>query len=677
MAPLSLPAPTTGDLLFSADTVDFLKPSTEAAGTMLHLTGHVTLKESTWTLRSSDLLADLDARTAEASGGLELDDGENVVYGESGSFDLDRQVGTLRGARAGSPPWRIRADEAEFFEDRRVVFRRTNFTSCDEPRPHYHFRASSVRMRPGKYIFAWNPVLFVGRAPLFYSPFLWKSLRKEHLIHTRVSPGYDRRNGAFARTTTLYSFAPWMYGKLFADYYSAQGIGAGTEIQHHSSEDARGALYGYHVRELSSGRKRWTMLGSEYASIGSSYAVQARMQAQSDADFNNDYQRSSAFRVTSELVNSGAFVRRTSRTTTRLLYSRLDTRNPLNKGFLRENESLPRAEFQTAPLSLRGGWISTLGLFADNRYERTRGFQQRSLGASGDLTRTVLLARGVSLTPRLVLGETYESRREAPASSTSTRVYQDAFTGRYELGTGLRLNSRIGYWDADYGLARRTKPGTLQDDSGAPDYGVEKSLLTLQDTLLPRPGLVVRFGGGYDLRSFRELDPGFRRRVQPFFGDMSWVAGGGWDVSVRDEYQLEEGNRAFLAQADWGERTGTYAGFGFSHNLDRASMYLAGIEGGWAPSSATWRVCAAMRFDLRNDGGLGWKDARAFEKELSLFKDFHDFHARALFRMRPGGVQEFAVRVEMTGGRDAARKIIKKGWESEWFPWRKKQDDRE
>jgi LPS-assembly protein len=620
----------------------------------------------------------LDSRTAVVESGLEMDDGSSVIYGRSGLFDLENNEGLMQGAKAGYPPWRIRASEAEFFSDRRVVFRSANFTSCDEPSPHYRFRASSVRVRPGKYIFAWNPVFFVGRVPLFYSPFLWKSLRKKHLVHTRVSPGYDRRNGAFARTTTLYSFAPWAYGKLYLDYYGAQGPAVGTELQHRPSEDLRGVLYAYRIRETNSGRERWTVLGSEYATLGSSYAFQGRLQAQSDAEFNNHYQRSNAFRVTPQLDNSAAFVRRGELTTTRISYSRVDVRDPADTRFLREGESMPRIELQTAPLGLRGvPWLATVNLFADNRYERQRNFLQRSAGARAETTRTLNIVRGLSLTPRFALSETYESRRDAAASFTSTRTYYDAYTGRYELGADLRLNSRVGYWDADYARVKRTKPGTFEGDAGAPDYGVEKDLISLQHTLLPWRSLVVRSGTGYDFRKNRDQSMGFRRRVQPFFGDFNWSVGGGWQVSMRDEYQLDEGNRSFLVQADWGDRRSNFAGFGVVHTIDRAGTYLAGMEGGWAPSSATWRYTGALRYDVRNDGGLQFKDIRAFEKELTVVKDFHDFQARVLFRVRPGGIKEVAIRVEMTGGGDVARKIIKKGWESEWFPWRKHTTEEE
>lgn len=679
--PLSLPPAPPGRIDFSADSVDFAESavvSTAPNGTLLRMEGHVILKESTWTIRAGEILVDLDSRTAAISNGMEMDDGTSVVYGRSGLFDLAAREGSLKGARAGYPPWRIRADEADLFADRRVRFRRARFTSCDEKDPDYHLRASSVYLKPKKYLLAWNPVFYVRSVPLFYSPFLWKSLREKHLIRARVNPGYDRRNGAFARTTTLFDIAPSLYGKLYLDYYGAQGPGVGSELQYHASEEGRGALYGYRIRENHSGQERWAVFGDSYRTIRSSYAFQARLQAQSDAEFNNHYARSNAFRLTPELVNGAAFVRRTSLATTRISYSRLDRQDPAfaQTRFIRESESMPRVEFQTAPLALRGSsWLTTINLFADNRFERPREFLQRSAGACAETTRVLRIVRGLSLTPYLGVGETYESRRDDATSAGSIRTFQDAFVGHYQLGGDLRLNSRFGYWDAQYALNRRLKPGTLQDDAGALDRGVERNLLTLQDTLFPRPRVVLRFGTGYDFRRPRNEAMGLRKRVQPFFADINWSAGGGWQFSVRDDYQLGEGNRAFLAQADWGERTGTFAGFGMVHTLGRPESYLASAAAGWAPSSSSWRVEGALRFDAHAAAGVRFDSVQMFEKELSIVKDLHDFHTRLLLRVRPGGVKEASFRFELLGGLEAARKIVKKGWESEWFPWRKTQSE--
>ena len=150
----------------------------------------------------------------------------------------------------------------------------------------------------------------------------------------------------------------------------------------------------------------------------------------------------------------------------------------------------------------------------------------------------IRLRRGLSLTPKASFGEAYESRFDDLTSFGSTRTYQDVAIGRYQLGGDLRLNSPAGYWDAEYSLKRRLKPDTMEDDAGAMDRGVEESLLSLQDTLMPRRGVVMRFGTGYDFRRPRDQEISFRRRVQPFFGD---VAIGQGFLQVGDKFLVFKG----------------------------------------------------------------------------------------------------------------------------------------
>ena len=679
-ADYALPPSPLGGAEFSADFLEYFQAESTFTpkgappkGALLHLSGHVVLKESTWTMRSGRLDIDLDGRKARAYEGVEMDDKENVLYGETGEFDLESRDGKLTLARAGFPPWRIRAAEASVDKEGRAVFRRAHFTSCDDSAEHYFLRSSAVRVVPKKYLYATNVRFYVGKVPVFYSPFLWKSLRSKRLLRARVTPGYDKRNGIYGRSTTLYSFSPALYGRLFLDYYGAQGPAAGSEFQHRASEEVRGALYAYGIREKHSGKERWAVLGDEYATLGSSYAFQGRLQAQSDAEFNNHYARTNAFRVTQELVNGAALVRRTSLGTTRVSYSRKDTQDPARNRFIRRSESMPRLEFQTAPLSLkRSPWLSTLRLFADNHFEEELGFLQRAAGAGVETTRNVALWRGASLTPRLAVSETYQSRWDTLTSLGSTRTYQDTFTGRYELGGNLRLNTPLGYWDGGYEVVRRLKPDTFQDAAGAIDHGVERDLVTLQDTLLPRPGVVMRFGSGYDFRRFRDRELGFRRRVQPFLADLTFLPGRSWQFSLRDEYQLDEGNRAFLAQADWGDREGVFTSLGVTQTLDHPGDTLAGGEFGWGPTHGLWRFGGALRTVVSSEPGAKVRTAQFFEKEAWVSRDLHDFHVKGLFRSRPGGVFEITARVELRGGDDKERKIVRKDWESEWFPWRRK-----
>jgi len=670
------PAPVAEPILYEADYFEY-QGSTTGANAQILLRGNVEIRESSRTMRAEETRLDMSQRKAEASGGFELDDGLSVLRGDSGTFDLESHEGSVSDVHAEFQPWRIWARRGALDPSRKTHFRRTLFTSCNGNPPHYHFKSGGLHVKPGKWLYATNVVFFVGKVPLFYSPFMWKSLDAHRPIKTKMTFGLDRRSGGSARSTTEIPVHPSVFSRLFLDYYTETGAAQGAEVQFKSDEDARGAFYGYRIHENATSGERWTVLGNYYQKIVSSYSVQGRLQAQSDPDVNNHYVRSNAFRVTPELVNSGALVRQTSLTTTRISYSRLDVRRGLTDRFIRSQESTPRIDWQTAPLPVpKMPGLLTANAFADNSFDAGRGYQQKAAGVGTRWKRSQRLWPGASITPEAAFREVFEDKRTAFGNGGSTRTVSDALTGFYEVGGNLRVDTPVGSWDTGYFFERRLKSNHFQGDVGAPDYGVEKSLLTLGDTIRPNRRVLLRVFSGYDFKRHRESNASFRRRVQPFTSDLVYLPGRGVQLSLRSYYQLEEGNRALLLQADWGDRDATFAAFGTNYTVDRPDEYISAFEAGWAPEGSSWKFGGALRSQIWKNSGIKLRGYKLFEKELSVHKDFHDFLARLQVRFRPGNVQEVMLRVDLKTDREAIRRTARKMWEKEWFPWRRDSDDR-
>lgn len=671
--PFSLPeAPVSTPVFYSADHFEY-EGSTSGADARILLRGNVEVRESTWSLKAGETRVDMPTRRAYASGDVVLDNGIDMLRAESGDFDLVTHAGRAERVQARYAPWNIWSDHAVLSPDGKAVFEKTMFTSCPLRPPDYYFRAGTVRVRPRRWLTATNVRFYVHKVPVFYSPFLWRDLRTEHAIRTKFSEGYDRRNGGAVKTTTEFTPARPLYGKLFLDYYTAQGFAEGLEAGLRPGEDMRGALFAYNVHELKSGEDRWTLLGDYYQTLPSSFSAQGRLQAQSDPEVNNNYVRSSAFRVTTELDNSGAFVRRTDKTTTRLSYSRRDLADGRG-GFRKTRESSPRLDFQTAPVAWRGvPLLFTFTGFADNSLvSEDRGFIQRSAGGGAEATQTKVLGRGVSVTPRLTYREVFEDRRDVWAGLVSTRTYRNVLSGFYGGGTNLRFDSWAGVWDAGYFYEGRFAPNTRRRDAGARDYGSEANLLTLADTIRPSRKVLLRAGAGYDFRKFRDRDLRVRQHLQPFTGDVVVTPRRGLEITLRDAYRFHEGNQGFLAQIDLGERGGDFAGVGLSHTRDRAAQYVGAFDFGWTPKESVWGFAGAVRSQVSTPGGFDFRGFQVFEKELAVSRALHDFDARVLVRFRPGNVKEVLFRVNLRAERKALeRRKVQKDTEAEWLPWRK------
>jgi LPS-assembly protein len=665
----ALPPPPPGPHAdYKADKAEF-----DADRSLLHLSGNVELKESTWTVKGQDLWVDTDKRRGRSDGPLLIEDGWSAVYGESGEFDFAKHTGRLEDTSAGMASWTIHAKQATLGADRSLQYRAADFTSCDRKPPDYHFHASSVHVVPKKRMTATNVLFYLGRVPVFYTPFLYKPLTKRHWLGWKSSPGLDRRNGPFLKNTLLTQYSDSLYSKLYADVYTRQGFGYGGELERHQGSDSRGDLYGYRIHETSTGDTRWTLLANAYQAIGSSDSFQGRFQLQSDADFNNAYARSSTFRVTPYLINDGALVHRFRTGVARLSYSRTDVASDNRTHYLKTVEDAPSLTYQSQPLAFRHlPWLNTFSGLADNNFDRSRGFLQKTVAGGWEGTRSFHIARGVSFAPKAGYVQTYYSRfDEAYGSSASTMTYLDAPVGRWSAGGTLRFGTPAGDWDLTQTYQKRLAPGSLAGDAGATDKGVETNLLTLSDLLLPLPRVYARVSSGWDFRTYRDKTVGFRDRLQPVVTEVSWDAADALSLTFRDDYQLQQGNRALIADALWGRETGPTVGGGVSHNLADPSHYYGTVQFAVAPSSPSWRVSIALRGLVESDGGFA--DAhglRVFDKEIAWTQRWHDFYTKLAARFRTGGVGEATVRVDFKFGTTDPKQAPRRDWEAEWFPER-------
>ncbi|UPT73326.1 MAG: hypothetical protein M0D55_15810 [Elusimicrobiota bacterium] len=661
-----LPAPPPGPRLdYKADQVEF-----DADRQLLHLYGNVVLDESTWTVKGKELWIDTERRRGRSAGPLLVEDGISAVYGESGEFDFAGHTGRLERTSAGHADWRIRADSVDVGQNRRLDYRGADFTSCARKPPHYHFRASRITVKPKQSMIARNVLFYLGNVPVFYLPVLYKSLSPRHWLRWKSQPGFDQRNGPFLKNTLTTEHGEHVYSKVYADYYLKQGFGYGGELHRREGEESRGALFGYTIKETSTNDRRWAVLGQQYQALTSSASFQGRLQVQSDSDFNNNYSRSSTFRVTPELVNSGALTHRFAQATARLSYSRVDTATLDRRDFDKASESYPRLDVISQPLRFgRLPWLNTLDGFADNTYLKGRPFIEKTVGAGWEGTRTFNLVRGVSFAPKLAFREQYYNRFDLASVSGSTVSILDAVIARPSAAGTLRFDTPIGGVDVTQSYRERLQSGSFRQDRGAVDKGVEENLLTVSDVFIPAPRVYTRVSTGYDFRTFRDRTVGFRRRVQPITADLSWQPRERLSFTARDHYSLDDGNQAAILDARWGDEEGAAVGGGFAWNAADSRKYVASFDFAVAPSSPTWRLAFGIRGQAessRGVGGLhGW---RVFEKEFSWTKRWHDFYTKVAGRFRPGGVGEASIRVDLKFGAFDPKNAPRKDWETELFP---------
>ena len=145
-------------------------------------------------------------------------------------------------------PFFIRAETSVRTNDE-YVLKDAYLTTCTNefPDAHYHLVCKELRVRPGDRLRGSSAVVYFGPVPVFYFPWLYRSLG-DRSVGVNAEAGYSQRMGAFLLTSTKY----WMTHNLRAitqvDVRSERGVGLGQEVGWYSDNRLNhGRVYGYYL----------------------------------------------------------------------------------------------------------------------------------------------------------------------------------------------------------------------------------------------------------------------------------------------------------------------------------------------------------------------------------------------------------------------------------------------
>jgi LPS-assembly protein len=238
------PAQGGGTAAGSAGEVEYEKDD------LIVARGGVEVRFETTVVKADTVTLDQSNKTLVAQGNVSVTQGPQRLLGDRATYDLGKKTGvfdnatalvtdeyTFRGrtiAKTGEDTYRI--------ED-------GSFTSCAGDVPPWSFRLSRADVRVEGYARVRNARMRVKNVPVLYFPYvLWpaKTDRTPGLLIPNI--GSSDRKGSYLG---LAYYQPWgrSYDATFyADLYSKDYLGLGTEFRYKPSVDTEGTLEAYGVR---------------------------------------------------------------------------------------------------------------------------------------------------------------------------------------------------------------------------------------------------------------------------------------------------------------------------------------------------------------------------------------------------------------------------------------------
>ncbi len=403
-------------IILSADYIEYRKEENKVLAR-----GNVKIEDRDVVVKCEEAIFDMKEKKVEAKGKIILQDKETTIHGSKIIYDLRTGRGVIDNASSFVEPWYFSGPKIERVSDKEIVLHNGYITSCELPSPHYRFKARKIRVLLGEKFYAYNVLLYLGKIPIFYLPFYWRSLR-ERKFSWGLKLGSNSEEGFFAKANFGYLFSERTSGTLLIDYMTRKGFGFGGRYSYNLQDKVKGFLYGYYIKEKDTKEKRWRGEGEHFQNLGSDFYFQTKLDYMSNQNFNRVYNEEDWIPMKEELRSHIALTRSRPTYTLRIVGERKDIWDRQAERFVNILGYSPRVSFATNLLQMKKGLLYyRLGANYANHYDKTYyyltgGFEPgHRLNQSDiyfDLVNKLRLSRRASLNTEVGFKESWQDKDE-------------------------------------------------------------------------------------------------------------------------------------------------------------------------------------------------------------------------------------------------------------------------
>lgn len=126
-------------------------------------------------------------------------------------------------------------------------------TTDDVQNPNYRIRAKRIQIVSGKHFVARNAVVYIGKIPVMYLPWLKANLDRRG-NRWSITPGYRSRYGGYLLSTYHYQVFTNLSARLNLDYRTQRGLGGGPDLQYNLGRFGSGEVQSYYLRDKTPGK---------------------------------------------------------------------------------------------------------------------------------------------------------------------------------------------------------------------------------------------------------------------------------------------------------------------------------------------------------------------------------------------------------------------------------------
>jgi LPS-assembly protein len=298
----------------------------EVDGPIYHLRGNVVVETSDMLLKADEVDYNSDTDDVVARGHVHF---EHFARGEKidcdrGNYNTQTQKGTFYNvtgtstARVQSRPGLLTTQNPFYFhaewverEQTRYILHNGYLTDCLVPSPWWILRAPTFDVIPGDYAIAHRSWFYLRKIPLFYSPYFYKSLKKQPRRSGFLIPNFGSSS---LRGTMVGGGYYWAINRSYDLTYRAQyfsNVGAAHHVDFrgkvNSGTDFDFILYGVNDHSsnpsIATGGVQFTLLGK--SDLGHGWEARGELNYLSSFQFRQEFTESFHEAISAETHSVG------------------------------------------------------------------------------------------------------------------------------------------------------------------------------------------------------------------------------------------------------------------------------------------------------------------------------------------------------------------------------------
>ncbi|MBO4707704.1 MAG: LPS-assembly protein LptD [Elusimicrobiaceae bacterium] len=671
----NLPAPDKEDFLFfTADEVNY--DSTDGTA---ELKGNVRINLNKngeqYTILGEEFTVHPKDEKISSSSPVTIQNNQGTFTLQKFEYNSKDKEIIMNNFHAQYGPMRIISAEQFSGQETEYNLKKAVLTCCDKESPHYTMTIGSAKLKPEVSISGTNAVARLGKIPVLYLPYFYRSLNKDHLFTTYLDFGQSKNTGLGILTSTVYSKGNFAAtGNL--DYYTKAGIGYGLIVGYDDPLKFRGNIQAYTIKDKVMDTQRWGVNGGFWWEMydnsnslndedGAIYFAQMKTRTVSDPDFNNDFFRNNPYVVSPDKLTQTSLVRQSRVSNFRVSYYDISQLDEATKTFHNYKTDLPEISWTFTPFVLpkTGGIVNNFNLSFNNtkfneRPEDNNDFLQY-FKATWKSSKSFRLHRNLTLTPSVFYNQ--EVAFKDPVSHE-----KDNYVGRYGTEVNLRTNLPTGALDFGYRYKHRTTDKVLVIDEYQNVFNrEEQNAFYIQNYYMPTNNLYFKIASGISINNDNSSWK-LNDRLEPLLAEIGYFnQQTGTNFFLQNLYDFEGGNQAFVINTtfhDPRDPENKYITLGVTNYKTTRHSFLFTTKFAIAPKESTWHANMGIDFEIKDTS------VRSYSKHILVYKDFHDFNVMLGVRDRSHNLSfHFAVNVLCGGkGKDTpAQQRINQYW----YPW--------